>query len=238
MKKSLPAWAFGALGTMGVVMVVSMVFAWVDVFGESASGLRLAWEGNHWLFLVPAAGALLAAAASTKSEYTRLAAIAAGVVVSGDVMFQFAKGMLHSGLDGWLVFGGAGVILGGIAEKNRAWRVAGGLAVLAGFFAPWTHDSMFRALWAAGDMFGDFFSYRVLWLIPVAGVVAIASGADATARGKKLALASGLAVYGSVLWVIFSAAAAVLGWGAWAAFGASSVALVLGLFARQRAVAA
>ena len=235
MKKSLPAWAFGILGAAGVVMVVSMLFSWIDAFGESPSGLRLAWDGNHWLFLVPAAGALLAAAASTRSELTRLAAIAAGVVVAGDVTFEFAKGILHSGLDGWLVLGGAGAILGGISAKSRHLRVAGGLAVLAGFFAPWTHDSMFRALWAMG---GAFDSVRVLWLIPTAGITAIASGADTTPRGSKLALASGLAVYGSILWVIGSAAWMLFGWGAWGAFGASAVALVLGLFARQRTAAA
>jgi hypothetical protein len=237
MKKSLPAWAFGILGTVGVVMVVSMVFAWVDAFGQTTSGLRLALDANHWLFLVPAAGALLVAAASTRSEYTRIAAIAAGAVVSGDVMFQFAKGLLHSGVDSWLVFGGAAVILGGISDRKRSWRIAGGAAVLAGFFAPWTHESMFRALWAAGDVFGDMFSFRVLWLVPVAGATAIFSGAQSAARGGKLALASGLAVYGSFLWVIGSAAVLVLGWGAWAAFGASTVALVLGLFARQRTAA-
>ena len=235
MKRSLPAWAFGILGTAGVVMVVSMLFAWVD-FGDRVSGLRLAWDGNHWLFLVPAAGALLVATASARSEYTRFAAIAAGVVVAGDVVFEFAKGILHSGLDGWLLFGGAGAILAGANASKRHLRVAGGLAVLAGFFAPWTSHSMFRELWAADELLG-FASYRVLWLVPVAGLVALASGADVTPRGKKLALASGLGVYGAFLWLIGSAAALVLGWGAWGAFGASAVALVLGLFARQRAVA-
>ncbi|MEO8705539.1 MAG: hypothetical protein ABI867_36250 [Kofleriaceae bacterium] len=237
-KTFLPSWAYGVLTAVGVVLIGSMFVNWIDVGWGSSSGFGIAWEHKHWLFLVPVVGALLVAAASTRSEYTRLAAVAAGVVVSGMVMFQFAKSIVFDGgVDTWLIFGGAGVILGGISSTRKSWRVAGGIAVLAGFFAPWDHDSMFRGLTSEGvDMLAAFgVTIRVLWLIPLAGVAAIASGVSAGPRSGRLALASGVVVFGSVAWVLGSLANLVLAWGAWAALGASALALVIGVLAPGQA---
>ncbi|MBS1123245.1 MAG: hypothetical protein H6Q90_5473 [Deltaproteobacteria bacterium] len=234
MQKYLPAWAFGVLSAAGVVLVASMFVNWVDVGGQSATGLGLAWDNMSWLFLVPVVGGLLAASAANRSEHTRLAAIAAGVVVSGDVMFQFAKNLVDSGVDTWLILGGAGVILGGITTTRRSWRVAGGAAVLVGFFAPWDDSSMWRMLTSHELDFltrGLGITVRILWFVPLAGLVAVASGSSVSARGGRLALVAGATVFGSFVWVIGSAANTVLAWGAWAALGASALALVIGVFA-------
>jgi hypothetical protein len=233
-KTLLPSWAYGVLSIVGAVLVGSMLVNWIDIGWETQTGLGVAWEHKHWLFLVPVAGALLVATASTRSEYTRLAAIAAGVVVSGAVMFQFAKSIVFDGgVDTWLIFGGAGAILGGIPSTRKSWRIAGGVAVLAGFFAPWDSTSMFQVLTSDGvDMLAAFgVTIRLLWLVPLAGIAAIASGVSAGPKSGRLALASGVAVFGSVAWVLGSFANLVLAWGAWAALGASALALIIGVLA-------
>ena len=230
-KTTLPQWAFGVLAVAGVVLVASMFLNWIDLGGDwSRSGLGLAWDDNHWMFLVPLAGGLLVAAASTRSEFTRLAAIFAGTVITGYVLFDLSRSIIHSGLDTWLMLGGAGVLLAGASRERVSWRAAGGALVLAGFFAPWTDESLWKGLTAASgwDM---GITIRVLWLIPLAGVVGIISAGNA-ANGKKLALASDAAVYGAFLWVIGSTAYLVFGLGAWAALGASTVALVIGVLGR------
>lgn len=223
------------MSAAGVVLVASMFVDWIDVVGlATQSGLGVAWDHKHWLFLVPVVGAVLAVAAGTRSEYTRFAAIAAGVVVAGDVMFSSTKSLVfNGGVATWLVFGGAGVVLGGVASTRRSWRIVGGIAVLAGFFAPWERESMVRILAngqaaAIADSFG--IALRVLWLVPVAGIAAIASGLSSHAKSGQLALVAGIAVFGSVAWLVGSVANLVFAWGAWGALGASAVALLIGVF--------
>lgn len=238
MNKALPGWAYSLLAVCGLVLVISMLMPWVSAFGHSESGLALARHQNHWLFVVPVVGALLLAAAATRSEMTRLAAIAAGVAITGYIVFQFAKSVvLDGGADSWLVFGGAGAILGGVSSRRSSWRIVGGLAVLAGFFAPWSDDSMFAVL-RSEDLSiiteGFGVTVRVLWLIPLAAAVAIGSGLSPSPRSAAAALGAGLAVVGSIAWTIGSFANLVLASGAWAAFAASVVALVVGLLAARR----
>jgi hypothetical protein len=245
MRKPFPSWAYGVLSLCGVVLVASMFVIWVDSW-ESHTGLGLAWDDTHWLFLVPIAGAALVAAASARSSATRLAAIAAGVSVAGYTLFHFAKSIVFDGgLDSWLMFGGAGAILAGIPSTRRDLRVAGGVAVLLGFFAPWhlfTHPhspSLFGALISSDIKFltdGLGVTVRILWLVPVAGITAILAGISADARGGRWALAAGIAVLGSFAWTIGSLANLVLAWGAWAALAASGVALVLGVLVSERAL--
>src|SRR6185312_3959502 len=95
-QKPLPKWALGVLSLAGVVLVGSMLLSWIDMGDYSVRGLTLAWDENHWLFLVPLAGAVLAAAAATRSEHTRLAALFAGFVVTGYVLFNLAHSIIHS----------------------------------------------------------------------------------------------------------------------------------------------
>ncbi len=238
MSKSLPNWAYSVLSVCGVVLVASMLVSWVSLMGESHCGLSLAWNANHWLFLVPLVGVALAVTAATRSELTRLAAIAAGVTISGYVLFQFARSVVFDGgIDSWLVFGGAGAILGGVSPRRASWRIAGGVAVLAGFFAPWSDHSMFDGL--TSDQLplltdGLGVTVRILWLVPLAGIAAIASGVSTSAKSGQLALVSGLAVFGAVAWTIGSFANVVLAWGAWAAVLASAIALVVGVLAPRR----
>ena len=232
MTKTLPRWAFGVLSVVGAVLVGSMLLTWIDLGDElQMRGLGLAWEVNHWLFLVPIAGALLLATAASKSDHTRLAAIFAGITITGYVLFGTARSMLHSGLDTWLMLGGAGALLAGVSKERAVLRAIGGIAVLAGFVAPWADYSLFSVLRSG---FGDDWTFRVMWLVPVAGLTGLASAALG-ARGGKLAAFSGVAVYGSFLYVIGSVAWAVFGVGAWLALGASTVALVIGVLARGAA---
>ncbi|MEO8840303.1 MAG: hypothetical protein ABI591_21540 [Kofleriaceae bacterium] len=230
MNKRLAGWAYSVLTVTGVVLVAAFFMSWLE-FGDSTSGLSIA-RHEHWLFLVPISGALLAGAAGSKSEWTRLAAVAAGALIAGDMAVELLRGVLHFNLDMYLMFGGAVLAIVGSADKHRALRGAGGLAILVGFFAPWTSDSLFHGLRQAGDiadMFG--FSTAALWLIPLAGIAACASANMIGIRGRRVALFSGVAVFASILWFIGSVANMVFAWGAWATFGASATALVIGLLA-------
>jgi hypothetical protein len=204
----------------GVVMVAAMFFAWIDLGPLSLSGFQIARMGDRWLWAVPAAGGVLAFAAATRSSYTRWAALAAGLVVAGDVVFELAKGMLHMEWEGWMVIGGAAVILLGAAPERRALRAIGGASVVIGFLAGHGID--------AADLAPTWIAV-VLWAIAASGVVAMASAALATPTGRSLALASGLAIYALLLGLMVYAAYEVFGLGAWAAFGASAVSLVVSL---------
>jgi hypothetical protein len=231
MNKRLAGWAYSVLSVVGVVLVGAFFLSWVKL-GDEPSGLSIAWHQEHWLFLVPLSGAVLAATAGAKSSATRLAAIAAGALIAGDMAFEMLKGMVHFNLEMWLMLGGAAVVMIGSVDKHRALRGAGGLAILVGFFAPWTSDSLFRGLWDAGDVAAMFgISTAVLWLIPLAGIAAIVASNQTGIRGRRLALGAGIAVFASILWFIGSIANMVFAWGAWATFGASATALVLGLVA-------
>jgi hypothetical protein len=230
MNKRLADWAYSVLAVAGCVLVGAFFLSWVN-FGDDSSGLSIAWNHSHRLVLVPISGVLLVAAAASKSSWTRLAAVAAGMLVAGDMAFEMLRGMVHFNLDMWLMLGGAGVVLVGSSEKHRALRGAGGLAILAGFFAPWTSESLFHGLRLA-DMFGVS---TVLWLIPLAGITACASANMTGARGRRVALFSGVAVFASILWFIGSIANMIFAWGAWATFGASATALVVGVIAPNAA---
>ena len=233
MKKTLPGWAYGVLSVVGAVLIGSMFLNWIDLGGEfQMRGLGLAWEANHWLFLVPVAGAMLLACAAARSEHTRLAAIFAGITITGYVLFDISRSMIHSGLDTWLILGGAGVILAGVSKERSLWRAAGGIAVLVGFIAPWADFSMWKLLTSG---FAEGFTIRVLWVVPLAGIAAIISAGSAV-KGAALAGASGAAIYGAFLWVIGSVAWKIFGIGAWGALGASAVALVIGVLVRGPAL--
>ena len=230
MNKRLADWAYSVLAVSGCVLIGAFFLSWVK-FGDDSSGLSIAWNHSHRLFLVPISGVLLVAAAASKSSWTRVAAVAAGMLVAGDMAFEMLRGMLHFNLDMWLMLGGAGVVLVGSSEKHRALRGAGGLAILAGFFAPWTDESLFHVLRMA-DVFG---LSTVLWLVPVAGITACASANMTGVRGRRLALFSGIAVFASILWFIGSIANMIFAWGAWATFGASATALVVGVIVPNQA---
>jgi hypothetical protein len=51
------------------------------------------------------------------------------------------------------------------------------------------------------------------------------------ARGRSIAMASGLAVFASMLWMIGSVANLIFAWGAWSTLAASATALVIGVLA-------
>ena len=216
------------LSVVGCVLVAAFFLAWLDFGGERISGAAIAWDQKAWLFLVPLSGIALVAAAVKQSSYTRLAAVVAGMLVAGDVTWSFLRDVvLGSGPDMLLIFGGSAAVLLGGSDKSRNLRWIGGAAALAGFFAPWDHDSLFRALLAGGFGVG----MKVLWLIPLAAIAAISSSASSSLANRRLALASGAIIGGSVLWSIGSAANSVLAWGAWLTLGASTVALVFGVLA-------
>jgi hypothetical protein len=232
--KKLPGWAYSVLCAAGVVLVASMFVNWIDVEKDTATGVSLAWNENKWLFLVPIAGAVLAVAAGARSEATRLAALAAGISITGYTLYYLAKGLaFEGGAQTWLMFGGAGALLAGMTKTGRVWRALGGAAVLAGFFAPWAKMSMWDFMRSGlFDLMVEEAGYiRLLWLIPVAGVIGIASALSSHVKAGRVALLCGIAVFGAFAGVLGLLANEVLAWGAWSAFGASTVALVLGVLA-------
>ena len=209
-----------------------MALNWIDLGGAwTQRGFSIAIHQNHWLLLAPIAGIVLFLAASTRSSHTRLAALAAGIAVAGYVLLGMARSMVHSGLDTWLVLGGAGILCASTGKDKAIPRVLGGAAVLAGFFAPWADLSMFRALTGG---FHTGISSNVLWLVPIGGALGVFS---ATKADGKLAATAGILVYGSILFVIAMVAILVFGLGAWIALGASTVALVVSVLARAPAPA-
>jgi hypothetical protein len=225
--KNLPSWAFGVLAVIGLSLVGSMALNWVDVGGLfSARGYSIAIDENHWLLLAPIAGIVLFLAAVTRSPHTRLAALFAGIAVAGYVLLGTARSMIHSGLDTWLILGGAGLLCASVGKGNAIGRVLGGAAVLAGFFAPWADMSMFHALTRG---FTTGISSDVLWLVPVGGVLGLLSAGNK--ENGKLAVTAGGMVFGSILFVIAMVAILVFGLGAWIALGASTLALVIAVVA-------
>ncbi len=223
-------WAEGALSSAGAVLLIAFFLPWVSIFGHSATGLGIAWDDNHWLFLVPLSGVALLGAART--EYARLAAIVAGLLVCGDVLLKSTHAMLDADLATWLVLGGAAAMLAGTSQRYASLRALGGLVVLAGFVAPWDSDSMFRSLLDSDkrEMASAFgVMMYALWLVPIGAVVGLA--ASRSAKGKQLAGLAGGLVLAGILIYLGSALTAVLSWGAYATLGASTVALVLGVLA-------
>lgn len=238
MQTKLARWASSLLVVVGVVLVAAFFFDWVR---GGISGARLAWDIKHWLFLVPISGAALAITAGTRSQHTRLVAILAGLLVVGDVALALFRGVIDSGLDTWLLLGGAGVMIAGMADKRRSLRAVGGVAVLLSFFAPWDDKSMFRSLIGSdADVLKAMgINVGVMWLSGIAGVTAILSALSTKPWSRWVAAMSGIAVYASFFWVMGSVVNMILAWGAWATLGASATALVLGVLAPgQRVVAA
>jgi hypothetical protein len=226
-QKNLPSWAFGVLAVIGLSLVGSMALNWIDLGGVwTQRGFSIALDENHWLLLAPIAGIVLFLAAITRSSHTRLAALFAGIAVAGYVLLGTARSMIHSGLDTWLVLGGAGLLCASTGKDKTVARVIGGAAVLAGFFAPWADVSMFRALTSG---FTSGVSSNVLWLVPVGGVLGIISAGNK--ENGKLAVTAGMLVFGSILFVIAMVAILVFGLGAWIALGASTLALVISVVA-------
>lgn len=234
MTKQLSGWACSVLCAAGIVLFASMFVPWIDAAGQTANGLSLAWHDNHWLFLVPLAGLALAITAGARSRATRLAAIAAGTVITGYVLFGLARGLaFDGGAQSWLMFGGAGALLAGTTREGRIWRLLGGVAVLAGFFAPWAQISLWDFM--RSELFDLAVAkapyMRLLWLVPLAGIAGVGSALSSHVKAGRAALAAGLAVFGAFAGVLGLLANEVLAWGAWAAFGASTIALLLGVFA-------
>ena len=218
--RNLPAWAYSVLMVVGVVMVGSMALPWIDLgFGStswlSTNGLAIAWHDNHWLFVVPASGALLAAAAAKRSAHTRLAAVIAGLAVAGDVVFEIANDLLHMTAGSWLVVGGAVIVLLGVPTSRRVLRVIGGVAMIVGFFIAGGIHTEAMSLTGSG--------------IAVDGLLAIACGCTANPKARWGALVAGSAVFVVMLLGLGLLAYAVFGLGAWSAFGASVVAMALAI---------
>lgn len=237
MQKQLARWASSLLTVAGLVLVLAFFTSWIR---GGVSGFYLAREVKHWLFLVPAVGALLAAAAATRSSYTRVVAVIAGLLVAGDVVYQLLDSVLHSGVDTWLILGGGAVVLAGIEPKHKTLRAVGGFAVLAGFVAPWDKASMLHVLLSSdADMAKAVgINMNVMWLTGAAGIAAITSALIAPAWSRKLAAAAGIAVFVSFFWLLASVANVVFAWGAWTTLGASATALALGILAPNERPAA
>ena len=222
--RSLPTWASSILAVLGAVMVASMFFNWIDLglgIDSTATGLTIAWQLNHWLFIVPVVGAWLTVAAIVRARHARVAAFAAGLAVAGDVAYEFGKDMIHMSTGSWLVLGGAAAVLLGVPTARRALRVLGGSAMVVGYFISGGVQTASLSLSGV--------------LIAIAGVVAVLSGFSQRPKARWVALAAGGSVYALLLLVLGFGAYLVFGIGAWAAFAASVVAFAIALAAPARA---
>ncbi|MGE0548684.1 MAG: hypothetical protein AB7O24_23675 [Kofleriaceae bacterium] len=230
MKKPLPSWTYTALVLCGVVLIGSMFMTWIDVMGHTETGFAFAWRETKWLLLVPLVGVVLAATAATRAEATRLAAICAGLLIAGYLLFSFARTVvIDGGLDTWMIFGGAGLSIVGGASSRHTLRLVGGIAVLAGFFAPWDDQAMWRDMLEVPAEIAGMFGLKILWLIPVGGLLSIAGALSSRRTPNLLAILGGVVVLGSISWWLLQALDVVFAFGAWSALGASTIALVLGM---------
>jgi len=227
----LASWASTLLVVSGVVLVAAFFLAWIA--GGGPSGWQLAHD-ERWLYAIPASGLLLALAAGTESKYTRLAALAAGLLVCGDFAYHLLRGVIHSNLSTWMLLGGAATMLCGISPARRALRAVGGIAVLLAFFQPWEHHTAIRL--TLDLSLSDLMSVMGIAIILVyasmlAAVVAIISAFTTKPWGKTAALAGGFLVFLAYFWMLLAIATLFLGWGAWMTLGASSFALVVAVVA-------
>ena len=231
MTNKLAPWASSLLVVAGVVLLGAFFLAWIA--GGGPSGWQLAHD-EHWLYVIPASGLLLAFAAGTESKYTRLAALAAGLLVCGDFAYHLLDGVIHSNLSTWMLLGGAATMLLGIPHKQRALRAVGGAAVLLAFFQPWEHHTAIRL--TVHISLRDLLSVMGIAMILVyasmlAAVVSIISAFTTKPWGKTAALIGGFLVVLAYFWMLLAIATLFLGWGAWMTLGASSFALVVAVVA-------
>lgn len=225
----LAPWASSLLVVAGVVLIGAFFLAWIA--GGGPSGWQLAHD-ERWLFAIPASGLLLALAAGTESKYTRLAALAAGLLVCGDFAYHLLSGVVHSNLSTWMLLGGAATMLLGIPHHQRALRAVGGAAVLLAFFSPWEHRMIVTIDISLSDLLSVMgIAIILVYASMLAAVVAIISAFTTKPWGQTAALIAGFLVFLAYFWMLLAIATLFLGWGAWMTLGASSAALVVAVIA-------
>jgi hypothetical protein len=235
----LAKWASSSLVAIGVVLVGAFFLSWVRDWGDGGtSGWDIARSGKHWLYVIPAAGLLLAATAGTHSKHARLLALAVGLLVVGDFAYHVLRGIIQSNLQTWLLLGGAAVMLAGASPERRALRAIGGVSVLLAFFSPWES----RAMITVSIDFADLFSLLGVAMILVYGsmlaaVVAIVSAFTTKPWGKTAATVAGISVFVAYFWLLLTIANLFLGWGAWLTLGGCAGALAIALLAPREQAA-
>jgi hypothetical protein len=222
---------------------ILVLFVFCPWLAGGPTGLALLRQGWWLLIGVPIAGMAVLWTAATRSRHARLTAIIAGLAVVlcivGSVLFDLlelvsALVQLTPSSWTWLLFGGSAAVLVGAAPQRRWLRAVGGIAILLGFFAPWSEISLFWVL--CNTRSEEFFPIAILafWLVPVGGVLALAYTAVTTVRGKRLAIAAGLSVFASYALLAGTIAVDNFGWGAWMTLVLSAMAVVTGLVAPSR----
>lgn len=224
---------------VGVAMVVAFFAPWIDLYGMvTASGWDLATQdhGNwkrHLLWLYPAGGALLAAAASrgpAHAKDARALAVLIGAAVIGLALYDTLSGLRYGAL---ITVGGAVAAVASVASKDRAWAVGAGALVVIGFFLPWVGEhGMTASGWdlaripALPDELG-LPSPKWLYLVPILGVTAALSGLVSGTRAP--AAICGLGILLVLGYVYLRTVNMIVGWGAWMTLGSGLAALVIGL---------
>jgi hypothetical protein len=211
------------------VLIGAFFLAWIANGGPS--GWQLAHD-ERWLFAIPASGLALALAAGSESKYTRLAALAAGLLVCGDFAYHLLRGVIQSNLSTWMLLGGAATMLFGIPQSRRVLRAIGGASVLLALFQPWEHHTVITVDISLSDLLSVMgVAIILVYASMLAAVVAIVSAFTTKPWGKTAALIAGFLVFLAYFWMLLAIATLFLGWGAWMTLGASSFALVVAVVA-------
>lgn len=227
---------------VGVAMVVAFFAPWIDLYGlVTASGWDLATQDHgswkrHLLWLYPAGGALLAAAAAGGAKHAkdaRALGVLVGATVVGLALYDTLSGLRYGAL---FTVGGAVGAVASVMSKDRAWAIGAGALVVIGFFLPWVGDHGHTAsgwdlarLPALPDELG-LPSPRWLYLVPILGVVAALSGLVAGTRAP--AALAGLGILLVLAYVYLRTVNLIVGWGAWMTLGSGLAALVIGVLSR------
>jgi len=103
------------MGLAGAMMVVGFFLPWVDAGGMfGVSGLDMVRAGWGWSFarimllLVPISGAVLVAAAATKSPHTKRISVGIGLGFLGYGVFKIVQAFFaFSGFGLWITIGAA-----------------------------------------------------------------------------------------------------------------------------------
>lgn len=226
--KTLPGWTFVVFAVLGAALIGSMALTWAGEDPFAVSGYVLATQFSKWLLLVPISGVCLLLLALTKSPHVRLAALAAGVVTVGYLLFVIALSMMHGGADLYMIIGGATALVIARKPQRAPLRALAGLVIIVGFFAPWTARSAFRFL--IQEHTGLELFIHVFWLILVGGILGVAS-AFAKQKATTLAVTGAVLVFAAFATVLAIAVIFVLHFGSWIALGAGVLSMIVALVA-------
>jgi hypothetical protein len=120
------------------------------------------------------------------------------------------------------------------SDSKRFLLVGLGLAMVAGFFLPWTRGVHISGWQMATAKYGGhhllpFLTRFAFFMVPVLGAVLAGAGFAGVKGVKHAAIGSGVLVFGYTIYKVIDAFVSSMGYGLWMIFGAAAVALFVGL---------